>query len=249
MFLDGTIDAGTAWLSRPDRSGESARPGWDPEEFADRLAYFHAAGIPTATHAIGDAAVGNVLDCVAALPVSAGSPRHRIEHLETIPDDTIGRLESLGVIASMQPSHATEYTLADGSDNWSRRLGADRAAQGWRCGDLVRAGATVVLGSDWPVAPYDARLTLSAAVLRCRSGDRRLDPVQPDQALTIEQALLATGSTHSLVTGRLSGAVRVGYDADLTVFAEDPREVPGHDLVSLPVTANIVDGQVFHRSG
>ena len=161
MFLDGSIDGGTAWLSRPDAHGESVTPGWDPDEFDARLRIFHAAGIPTSTHAIGDAAVRHVLDCVARLP--GHSLRHRIEHVETVPDDLVPRFAAHGVTASMQPSHATDYTRADGSDHWSRRVGPARAAQGWRCADLLHHGAVVVLGSDWPVAPYDPRLVLHAA--------------------------------------------------------------------------------------
>ena len=166
MFLDGTIDGGTAWLSVPDSLGGSTAPGWDPAEFRDRLRTFHRAGVPVAVHAIGDRAVRFVLDSIAGLDRPADGPRHRIEHAETMPDDLVPRFAALGVAASMQPRHATDYTRADGSDNWSRRLGRERAAQGWRCADVVRAGGDVVLGSDWPVAPFDARLTMAAAITR-----------------------------------------------------------------------------------
>jgi hypothetical protein len=68
----------------------------------------------------------------------------------------------LGVTASLQPSH-TGCTRDDGSDEWSRRLGGDRAARGWRLRDLREAGATVALGSDRPIAPYDVRAVPATA--------------------------------------------------------------------------------------
>ncbi|CAM5492631.1 hypothetical protein SCALM49S_00550 [Streptomyces californicus] len=71
--------------------------------------------------------------------------RHRIEHIETVPDDTVARFAELGVVASMQPTHcAGTFTRADHTDNWSRRLGEERASHAWRCRDLY-VGARVVL--------------------------------------------------------------------------------------------------------
>ena len=241
MFLDGSIDGGTAWLTHPDGRGDSVTPGWDPEEYRRRLDLFDAVGVPTATHAIGDAAVRHVLDCLAGL----GRPRarHRIEHIETIPDDLVPRFAALDVAASMQPSHATDYTRADGTDNWSTRLGRERAGRGWRCADLLRAGAAVVLGSDWPVAPFDPRLVLHAAVTRRDAGDPGADPVQPEQALTISQALSAMTSAPAEVAGRRSGRIAPGYDADLTVFAQDPRLIGPAELPDLEVRHTIVNGR------
>ncbi|KJY34438.1 hypothetical protein VR46_32680, partial [Streptomyces sp. NRRL S-444] len=74
---------------------------------------------------------------------------------ETVPDDQLKRFAELGVIASMQPPH-TAYTRADHSDEWSKRLGAARAARAWRCRDLRDAGAVLALGSDWPIATTPA---------------------------------------------------------------------------------------------
>ncbi|GGT58803.1 hypothetical protein GCM10010207_68180 [Streptomyces atratus] len=53
----------------------------------------------------------------------------------------------------MQPTHCCDFTRADHTDSWSRRLGEERASRAWRCRDLWATGATVVLGSDWPIAP------------------------------------------------------------------------------------------------
>jgi hypothetical protein len=209
--------------------------------------------VPTATHAIGDAAVSHVLDALATLPPGTPAPRHRIEHLETLPADQVPRFAALGVVASMQPSHATDYTRADHSDNWSRRLGTARADRAWRCADLLAAGALLTLGSDWPIAPFDPRIVLAAAVLR-RPYDRPdLAPVAPGQALTVAQALAGYTRAPALVAngsgaGGRAGLVEVGAPADLTVFDDDPLAVRPDQLPHLPVALTVVDGVIRHRA-
>jgi predicted amidohydrolase YtcJ len=248
FFLDGTIDGGTAWLHDADCHGQSTRPYWqDPDDYTRTVRRFAAAGVQTATHAIGDAAVAHALDALA--PFAGGAVRHRIEHIETLPDDQVARFASLGVVASMQPTHATDYTRADGTDNWSERLGPERAGRGWRCRDLADAGATLVLGSDWPVAPYDPRLTLAAA--RHRRPARRPDtpPVGPDQGLSALQALhgYTTGPAAVAADGR-SGRVAPGHRADLTAFAADPVTTPADGLPDVEMRLTVVDGVVRHRT-
>nr|WP_256255668.1 amidohydrolase family protein [Streptomyces sp. MUSC 14] len=124
----------TAW-SRAARRGWStptatgrAPPRWpDPRACAEAVRTLHAAGVRTAAHAIGNAAVRHVLDTVASLgPSRYGA--HRIAHVETAPDELLPRCTTLGVTASLQPPH-TGYTRDDGTVAWSRRLGGDRAGR------------------------------------------------------------------------------------------------------------------------
>lgn len=249
LFLDGTIDGGTAWLHEPDRDGCSTGPYWpDPARYAEAVQSLHAAGVPTATHAIGDAAVEFVLDTLATLPPG---PRHRIEHLETLPDDQIPRFARLGVVASMQPTHATDYTRADHSDNWSSRLGPERADRGWRCADILRTGAVVTLGSDWPVAPYDPRAVMAAARLRRPAHRPDLDPVGVAQVLTAADALTGYTAAPAWAAGveDVAGRIAVGRRADLTVWAGNPLQCAAEDLPELPVLASVVDGVIRHRAG
>ncbi|MER7409148.1 amidohydrolase [Streptomyces cacaoi] len=251
LFMDGTIDNGTAWLHRPDCHGESTKPFWlPPEEYAAAVDTLARAGVPTATHAIGDAAVGYALDCLAphSSPDSRAA-RHRIEHIETAPDELIARFAACGVVASMQPSHV-QYTRADHSDNWSTRLGTERASRAWRCADLLHAGAPLVLGSDWPIAHFDPREVLATARLRRLPGHGDRDPVAPDQALTAREALEAMTVTAALVAGEQdrAGRVREGFRADLTAFAADPLAVPPGELAETPVTLTVVDGRIVHRA-
>ncbi|MDV9199045.1 amidohydrolase, partial [Streptomyces sp. Wh19] len=251
LFMDGTVDNGTAWLERPDCHGESTHAFWpDPAAFTRIIGELHRAGVPTATHAIGDAAVRHVLDAVeSATSAEYRGVRHRIEHIETVPDDTLRRFAELGVIASMQPTHCCDFTRADHTDNWSRRLGEERAAHAWRCRDLWDSGATVVLGSDWPVAPYPPLTVMAGARHRRPSRDLTQPPHNPGQALTALEALqgmtlnpaFAAGAEHE------SGRLAIGHRADLTVFAENPLATPATDLAGLPVVLTVVDGRTTHR--
>ncbi|MFJ6015815.1 amidohydrolase [Streptomyces sp. NPDC092952] len=251
LFMDGTIDNGTAWLERPDCHGESTHAFWpDPEAFTAVIGQFHRAGVPTATHAIGDAAVRHVLDAVAAAAgTGTRTVRHRIEHIETVPDDTLRRFAGLGVVASMQPTHCCDFTRADHTDNWSRRLGEERASRAWRCRDLWESGATVVLGSDWPVAPYPPLTVMAGARHRRPSRDLTRPPHGPEQALTALQALQGMTLNPARAAGEEheSGRLAPGYRADLTVFAENPLTTPATDLAGLPVLLTVVDGRPTHR--
>lgn len=245
FMIDGTVDNGSAWLAAPDCYGEGLRSIWtDPEAYRRALRFFAERGIATATHAIGDQGVAFVLDAVEALGDVARLASHRIEHIETIPDETVPRFAALGVAASMQPIHGTRHTRADRSDNWSIRLGEERAGHGWRCKDLRDAGAVLALGSDWPVTPYDPREMIAETILRVPLARPELAPVQPEQALSAREALegytvhaaRAIGSTDE-------GTLAPGSRAAITVFAADPLTISAHELAVTPVRATYVDGQ------
>ncbi|WP_077191485.1 amidohydrolase [Streptomyces lydicus] len=252
LFMDGTIDNGTAWLERPDCHGESTHAFWpDPDAYTRALGQFHAAGVPTATHAIGDAAVRHALDAVEKAQADGGrGVRHRIEHIETVPDDTLRRFAELGVIASMQPTHCCDFTRADHTDNWSRRLGEERASRAWRCRDLTDAGATVVLGSDWPIAPYPPLGVMAGARHRRPSRDLTRPPHGPDQALTPLEALqgMTVNAARAAGEEHEAGRLAPGFRADLTVLADNPLTTAATDLPGLPVLLTVLGGRLTHRA-
>jgi predicted amidohydrolase YtcJ len=248
LMVDGTIDNGTAWLAEPDTNGESTAGLWlDPAQYSASVAYFHGEGVSTATHAIGDAAVEHVLNTLVALEPSAGTV-HRLEHVETIPDELVEPFAAQGIAASMQPTHCTHFTRADQSDNWSRRLGPHRAANGYRTRDLRDAGALLAIGSDWPIADYDPRLIIADAQLRRPALQPDVPPVGPGQRLTALQALEGYTSHAAASIGcNDSGRIRVGAPADLTVFSLDPLASDPDDFAASVVLATIVEGEVVHR--
>ncbi|WP_093801151.1 amidohydrolase [Streptomyces sp. Wb2n-11] len=241
FFMDGTVEGGTAWLEHADCHGQGTEAFWpDPAAYTGAVRHLHEAGVRTATHAIGDAAVRHVLDTVASLGPS-GRLRHRIEHIETVPGDQIARFAELGVIASMQPPH-TAYTRADHTDEWSKRLGGERAARAWRCRDLRDAGAVLALGSDWPIAHYDARQVLATArAPRGAAGaGRALTGLMALEGCTTHAAVAAGEQT-------VSGRIAPGLRADLAAFGLDPVEAPADEVAQAPVRLTVTGGRITHR--
>ncbi|GAA5124618.1 amidohydrolase [Alloalcanivorax gelatiniphagus] len=249
LFLDGTIDGGSAWLSRPDLHGASTRAQWlDPHHYAAAVHKAVGSGLSCWTHAIGDAAVGHALDAYA----QAGRPisgRHRIEHVEVLDDADVSRFAQLDVVASMQPTHM-DWSQPDHSDNWSTLLGPDRCAKAWRYSDLVEAGAHVAFGSDWPIAGFDPRVVMAGARLRRPVHQAGRRPYGPGQALTPAQALAAytRGPAYAAGEEAVSGCIAVGCRADLTVFGADPLVTAADVLPDVPVRATIVGGHLVHMA-
>ncbi|MEW1958366.1 amidohydrolase [Kineococcus sp. NPDC059986] len=250
FMIDGTIDGGTAWLAEADAHGESTAPFWpEPARYTEALRFLAAHGVPTVTHAIGDAGIRHVLASVAGLDERPRVP-HRVEHIETLPDDLVAEFARLDVTASMQPTHCTHFTRADHSDNWSQRLGEVRADRAFRTRDLRDAGARLALGSDWPIAPFDPRATMADARLRRTAGRREEEPVLPGQALTALMALegYTTHAAHAAGLGDRAGTVRAGARADLVAFGLDPLSADPDEFAQSPVHLTVVDGAVVHRS-
>lgn len=246
FMLDGTADNGTAWFDHPDIHGENREPLWrDIDAYRTAMRFFTERGIPTATHAIGDRAVRHALDVIAETGPVAAAP-HRIEHIESIPDDLLPRFAELDVVAGLQPVHGTRHTRADGTDNWSRRIGPERVAHGWRTRDLLDHGATVALGSDWPIGPGDPRVGLADCQLRRPVEEPDTQPVQPGQALTAREAYtgMTAAAAHAAgAAGRL-GRVAPGCLADLTVFAANPLDLAPEAQPGNAVLATVVGGEI-----
>ncbi|MFS0732203.1 amidohydrolase [Microbacterium sp. 1P10UB] len=246
FFIDGTIDNGSAWLDTPDAYGQGTTSIWtDPDEYRHAVAFFVEHGIPTATHAIGDRGVAFVLDALEALGPQVAAGAHRIEHIETIPDDVVPRFAQLGVVASMQPVHGTHHTRADFSDNWSTRLGVERAGHGWRCRDLRDAGAVIALGSDWPITPFDPRAMMADTILRRPVERPDVEPIRADQGLTAREALEGYTVNAARAAGwqDVAGTITVGKRADFTVWQTDPLSVDAQRLPDVEIIGTWIEGR------
>jgi predicted amidohydrolase YtcJ len=248
MFIDGVIDTGTGWLFEPDSEGEGLSAFWpDVDRYRRAVAFFAGHGFQVVTHATGERGVHEALNAYRDAGAAPGV-RHRIEHVEAPQPADMARFAAEDVIASMQAQHM-QWSSPDGSDNWSRRLGPERAARAFPIRSLLESGATVTLGSDWPVARYDWRLGFAWAQLRRAPGHPERDRLG-EAGISALEALHGYTSTPAEVVGagdRL-GRVREGYLADLTVLAQDPVETPADEIVDVPALLTVVDGEVVHRA-
>ena len=174
---------------------------------------------------------------------------HRIEHIETLEDADLPRFAALGVAAGMQPLHLEGLDEPGVPSSWVDGLSAGRYERGFRAGDLARAGVTVALGSDWPVADFDPRVGMAWAMLRRAPGRPDHVPYLAEQALDAETTLRGYTIAAARVAGteRIEGRLAPGLRADVTVLGGDPLTVAPDDLPELPVVATVVDGATVFR--
>ncbi len=168
LFADGSLGSHTACLSEPYADEASSGPAYlDAGQVARHVAACTSAGMQAGFHAIGDAALEQVLTGVASAAGRVGlapvrAARHRVEHAEMLTPRQIDVMAAHGMVASVQPAFDARWGGADGM--YARRLGAQRASTMNAYAGLARAGVALALGSDAPVTPLDPWGTLRAAV-------------------------------------------------------------------------------------
>jgi len=250
LFADGALGSrGAALLDGyADDPGNRGLELLAPEALRARIARVARAGFQPAVHAIGDAACRDVLSAYASLAreLDLRRLRPRVEHLQIVRREDLPRLAEAGVIASMQPVHATSDAP------WVKsRLGegtpALRGAYAWR--QVVAAGAPLALGSDFPVESPDPRLGLRAAETRRPAG--AADAWMPEERLSRLEAVrgFTRGAAYAAFAEERRGVLREGGDADLTLFGEDLLAVPADALPDVPVLATVVAGRLEHPRG
>jgi predicted amidohydrolase YtcJ len=218
------------------------------ERIAPVLARAAKNGVQVWTHAIGDRANRIVLDAYARAFAEAPSKeprRWRIEHAQIIDGADIPRFARLGVIASMQPSHAIGDLHFAPARLGNERLGG---AYAWR--SLLAAGTVVSGGSDAPVEAGDPRIEFYAAASRRDLNGYQGANWHPEQALTRAQALalLTRAPAYAAFEEKTRGTIEVGKRADLTVLDRDPISVPFDEVPKLKIEMTIVDGDVVYEA-
>jgi hypothetical protein len=249
LYADGALGSRGAALIEPysDDSGNLGllvSTGDHMEEVSRRAL---ASGFQVAIHAIGDR--GNLI-ALDAMERALGGPRpearFRVEHAQVMRLQDIERMARLGIVASMQPTHAT----SDGP--WAdERVGETRLAGAYAWRKVLNAGGLLALGSDFPVESADPRLGLYAAVTR---QDLQGDPPGgwlPGERLTPEEALrgFTLDAARSLFLEKEVGSLAIGKRADLVVFARDPMTIPAAGIPRAEIDYTLVNGQVVYERG
>ncbi len=243
MFADGALGSGTAEMLAPyeGRPGDYGVAATPTEVLGDAVRRAAQAGLASAIHAIGDGANRRVLEIYArvrAEGVGVGL-RHRIEHAQLVDPTDQPRLAQLGIIASMQPIHATQdQEMAD-------RQWGERARYGYAWRSLVASGAHLALGTDCPVESLDPLANLYAAVARRRPGG---DAWHPQECLTLDQALRAytLGSAYAAYQEGALGSLTVGKWGDLVVLSQDITRLSPEALLETHIESTVVGGQVIY---
>jgi predicted amidohydrolase YtcJ len=261
MFADGSLGSETAeMLSHYEGRRHLGTATLTTDALNESVGRALAGGIAVTIHAIGDAANRRVLDAIEAAqqvlsdrdeileettpqpptPISQPLIPNRIEHAQIVHPRDVPRFAKLGVVASMQPIHATsDMETAD-------RLWGERCvtAYAWRA--LEAAGATLAFGSDAPVEPLNPWLSIHAAVTRQRPGNLPPAGWYPEQRIDLTSALrgftvgaaAAAGLAHEL------GTLMPGMLADLAVLSADPFKISGSDLHAVASELTMIEGEV-----
>jgi predicted amidohydrolase YtcJ len=256
LMMDGITETFTAAVTEP-YLGDTGCPCGDrgmeflsPEQAEEALVALDAAGFRAHFHAIGDRAVHSSLDAVAAARRANGMTdnRHQIAHLQLVLPGDRQRFRELGVTANAEGMWTVRSTGA------VRDLlpHLDEERQGWHYPfrDLVDAGAELAGGSDWPVNPPEPIGGIHGMVNRTAwspDGDAP-EPLVPEQALTLEEALHAYTEGSARVSYRQDvGSVLVGSQADLVVLDRNPFLAPAEEIGAAEVAQTWLAGELVYE--
>jgi predicted amidohydrolase YtcJ len=247
-FADGALGPQTALMIDPYEGSDNNRgiSTLDKEEMFENVRKASAAGLSSTIHAIGDKANHDVLDVYEVIRKEEGTPRlrHRIEHVQLLHPDDFNRLGQLGIIASMQPIHATsDMLIAD--KYWGAR---SAGAYSWRT--QLNANARLAFGSDSPVESFNPFLGIHAAVTRRRTdGSPNPDGWYPEQRLTVAEAVygFTMGAAYAAYDEARKGSLTPGKLADLIVLDRDIFAIDPMEIAETKVLATMLDGQFVWR--
>ena len=248
LFADGALGSRGAWLKqpyadKPDSRGLQFHSDAEMLLLADRAA---GAGFQLATHAIGDAANAQIISVYERLHRKyPGDRRWRIEHFQIVDPGDIPRLAPAGIIASMQPTHQTSDRLMA-----EKRLGPNRLAGAYAWQTVLKSGARLAFGTDFPVESPNPFPGLSAAISRQDGNGQPPGGWIPSERLTLGQALYAYtgGAAYAGFAEGKIGILEPGKWADFVLVDRDPTKVDAQSLAKTQVLETWVAGmKVFSR--
>lgn len=261
-YVDGTLGSRTAAMLAPfaDDPHNSGIPRMPPEQLTKMIVERDAAGFQIALHCIGDRANHMALDGFEAAMKTHGphaglifqfgqtrigyEPRHRVEHAQVVSPLDFARFRELGVIASMQPSHA----ISD--KRWAQeRLGEYRVLGAYSWHTMMAHGVHVPFGTDWPVEPVNPYLGLYAAVTRQSVEGEPAGGWWPEERLSIEDAIrnYTAESAYASFEEREKGQVVAGMLADLVVHSKDLLTIPPREILQTEADITVFDGRVVYE--
>lgn len=249
-FMDGSLGSTTAlffepFTDAPSTSGLMVDDNIPEGKLKENIKAADRAGLQCSIHAIGDRANNLLLNYLdeAARENGPRDRRFRIEHAQHLWAGDIPRFARLGVIASMQPYHAID----DG--RWAeKRIGPARIKTTYAFRSLLDAGATLVFGSDWYVAPLSPILGIHGAVTRQTIDGKNPGGWVPEQKISVEEAVRAYTSScaYAEFAEREKGTLEAGKLADIVVLSQDIFRINPNDIKKTTVVYTITGGRMVY---
>jgi predicted amidohydrolase YtcJ len=254
VIFDGALGSRGAALLKPysDAPDTSGYLTEKPEELKPMFEEALRSGIQVETHAIGDRANRLILDlyeqAFKAVPPKARKirePRWRVEHAQIVDPVDIPRFAKLGVIPSMQPSHAISDLFFAPS-----RLGIDRLAAAYAWQSFLKSGSIICGGSDAPVERGEPMIEFYAAVARKSIRGESAEGWHPEQAVSREQALkmFTIWPAYGVFEENDKGSIEVGKLADFTVLSQDILKIPEPEILKSRCVMTMIGGEVVFES-
>jgi predicted amidohydrolase YtcJ len=252
VLVDGALGSRGAALLKP-YSDAPETSGLLREKSDDLRPMFEEAlrrGIQVETHAIGDRANRLILDlyeqALKAVPPDKRKirdPRWRIEHAQIVDPDDIPRFAKLGVIPSMQPSHAISDLFFVPA-----RLGMDRLAGAYAWQSFIKSGCVIAGGSDAPVERGEPMIEFYAAVARKSINGESREGWHPEQAVSREDALkmFTIWPAYAAFQEKDKGSIEVGKLADFTVLSQDIMKIPETEILETRNEMTVIGGEIIY---
>lgn len=247
FFMDGVWESYTALNIDPYADNPEAKPDgiYSLEHFTRMATICDKMGLQIFVHCCGDGAVRRTLDGYEAIQKLNGKrdSRHRVEHIEVIHPDDIPRFTQLGVLPSMQTSHAP-FSMAEG-DVWPTRTGKQRWPLSFAWRNIKNAGNNIAFGSDWPVAPYSPIINLHVGMNR-----EKWSPTDPNQNLTLEECIIGytRDAAYAEFKENEKGQIKTGFLADLVLFSHDLFALDPKEILSATPVMTMIDGRVVFEA-
>ncbi len=248
-FADGALGSRGALFMEEysDYPGYFGEPRRSEDELTALATEFLPMGFNLRVHCIGDGANHVAINAYERALIATGidgeDARFALEHAQVFIPEDIPRILELGIIASMQPLHATEdMNFAEA------RMGSERLKHAYIWSDLIDLGVHVPTGTDYSVSPYNPFYTLHAAITRQDRDDNPPGGWIPEQAMTREEALRAATieSAYAMFAEDDLGSIEVGKLADFVVIPVDYMTVPADEIWKIKPDQTVIGGEVVY---
>ena len=242
LYADGALGSRGAWLKAPysDAPSQSGAGFLSDAQLRNLMSRAAMDGYQVAVHAIGDRANAQVLGAINELaPTYGGDRRWRIEHAQIVDPADLAQFGKYGIVASMQPVHQTsDRTMAEA------RLGPGRLAGAYAWATILKNGATLTFGTDYPVESPDPFAGWAAGFTRADAEGQPFGGWQPQERVTREQAWKAytIDAAYAGFAEAQFGRLAPGQYADFIIVDRDPTAVSASDLRATKVEQTWIGG-------